>query len=431
MANIKFPGYLLQFSRYIAGIVFIYSGFVKGIDPLGSAYKFADYFTAFNISFLEPYSLAFSIILSSAEILIGITLVAGVHMIIASWAILLFMSFFTVLTFIIALMDPVSDCGCFGDALILTNWETFWKNVVLMVFVIYLFINRRKFGRFFSKPAMEWSSVAGFIILILVITGYSYLNLPIIDFRPYNVGANIEEKMSVPPDAPGDEYDITLYYQKNGETRPFSVDSLPDSSWEWVRTESTLISKGYEPPITGFYIESVGDGTDYTMDILTDEGYTFMMIAWDLKKVSGKALPEIDQLAAWSAASGTNFICLTGSPEPEITDFKARTGADYDFYYSDEIILKTMIRSNPGIILLKEGTIIGKWHYRNLPDTGELKEKLLSWSLEQQTGKERSLVTLGYIMAALILILILNLIRLENARPAESISEVPEHKKTE
>ena len=423
MADKKFPGYLLQFSRFIAGIVFVYSGFVKGIDPLGSAYKFADYFAAFNIAFLEPYSLAFSIILSSAEMLIGITLIAGIHMIIASWAILLFMLFFTVLTFIIALMDPVSDCGCFGDALILTNWETFWKNAVLMVLVIYLFINRKKYGPFFRKPVMEWSAVAGFIFLILLITGYSYMNLPVIDFRPYNVGANIEEKMSVPPDAPGDEYEITLYYQKNGETRPFSVDSLPDSSWEWVRTESTLISKGYEPPITGFFIESVNDGTDYTLDILSDEGYSFMIIAYDLSKVPEKALSEINHLAAWSAASGTNFICLTGSPESEITEFKRRTGADYDFYFSDEIILKTMIRSNPGLILLKEGTILGKWHYRNMPDTGELKENMLSWSLEEQTAKERSIITLGYIMAALLFLLILNLIRLENAKTAESISE--------
>jgi uncharacterized membrane protein YphA (DoxX/SURF4 family) len=417
MASKKLPGIMLHISRLIAGIVFVYSGFVKGIDPLGSAYKFTDYFAAFNLGYLEPFSLTFSILLSSAEMLIGILLISGVHMIIASWAVLIFMVFFTILTFIIALLDPVSDCGCFGDAIILTNWETFWKNLVLLVFVIYLFLNRKRFSLFFGKKLPEWITLGGFIVIILGITAYSYYNLPVFDFRPFSIGANIEEKMSIPPDAPGDEYEITLFYQKDGITRPFRVDSLPDSSWEWVSTESTLINKGYEPPISNFFIESVDTGNDYTYDVLYDQGYTFMLIAYDLNKSSEKNISGFNRLADWSRDNGINFICLTGSPEPVIRNFARRTDASYEFFYSDEITLKTVIRSNPGLVLLKEGTILGKWHHRNIPQPEELKSNLTSWSAEQQQDSKRSLITKGFLLAGLLLLTTLKLIRARITRP--------------
>ena len=409
MQNIKI--FILQFSRLIAGIIFIYSGFVKGIDPLGSTYKFVDYFVAFNIEFLEPLAFPLSLILSAAEMLIGLALVAGIHMTIASWAVFLFMGFFTILTFIIALTDPVADCGCFGDAIILTNWETFWKNVILMVFVTFLFINRKEFKPFFSNRFIEWTAIAGLLVAILGIFFYSYLNLPVIDYRPFSIGADIEEKMSIPPDAPTDEYEITLYYEKDGEVKPFTADSLPGSEWEWVRTESTLIKKGYEPPITDFYIESVEDGMDHTYEILQDPGYTFVLVSYNLDKSAKKSIDRINRLAEWSFNHGMNFICLTASPEPQITEFTERTGAGYNFYHADEITLKTVIRSNPGLLLLKEGTILEKWHYRNIPHTDEIKENLVSYTLELQQGSKHNLITYGYILSLLLLLTWLKLIR--------------------
>ncbi len=407
--NISSP--LLNLSRIIAGSVFIYSGFVKGIDPLGSAYKFADYFVAFNMEFLEPAALPLSVALSSAEMLIGVLLLAGVHMAITSWAVFLFMCFFTVLTLYIAVTDPVADCGCFGDAIILTNWETFWKNVVLMVFVLYLLLKRKKFSPFFNKPLAEWSTLLAFLLIILGISAWSYLNLPVIDFRPFNTGADINEKMSVPPDAPADEYEIILYYEKEGEEKPFSVDNLPGPDWDWVRTESTLISQGYVPPITDFYIESVYDGTDYTYALLDDPGYTFMLIAWNLEKSSGKSTDRINRLSEWSAGQGVNFICLTASPLSQIDDFKARTGASYQFYHADEITLKTVIRSNPGLVLLKNGTILGKWHYRNIPHADELKGNLLSYGIEIQQKSKNDLVTIGHLLALFLILAMLRIIR--------------------
>ncbi len=407
----KLSSPLLHFSRIIAGSVFIYSGFVKGIDPLGSAYKFTDYFVAFNLEFLEPAALPLSVALSSAEMLIGVLLLAGVHMAITSWALFLFMSFFTILTLYIAVTDPVADCGCFGDAIVLTNWETFWKNAVLMIFVVYLFLQRKKFSPFFTKPLAEWSALFTLLVIILGISAWSYLNLPVMDFRPFSTGADINEKMSVPPDAPADEYEITLYYKKDGEERPFSVDNLPGPDWEWVRTESTLISQGYVPPITDFYIESVDDGTDYTYILLNDPGYTFMIIAWNLEKSSGKNTDRINRLAEWSAGQGVNFICLTASPVSHIDDFAAGTGASYKFYHADEITLKTVIRSNPGLVLLKNGTILGKWHYRNIPHADELKVNLLSYSIEVQQKLKNDLVTLSHLLALFLLLTVLRIIR--------------------
>ena len=411
MTKRRLPDTFLLFSRLIAGIVFVYSGFVKGIDPLGSAYKFTDYFVAFNMEFLESFALPLSVLLSLAEMLIGVMLLAGVHMLIASWAVLLFMSFFTVITFVIALTDPVADCGCFGDAIILTNWETFWKNVVLMVFVVNIFISRKKFTLFFGNKFAEWGTVVFFMIAIAGISAYSYRNLPLIDYRPFSTGTDIEEKMSIPPDAPADEYEIILYYEKDGETRAFAVDSIPDPSWEWVRTESTLVSRGYEPPIADFFIESVDEGIDHTFDILDDDGYTFLLVSYNLGKSSEKSLDRINRLADWSAERDVNFIGLTASPGSQIEDFAERTNARYDFYHSDEITLKTVIRSNPGLLLIKEGTILGKWHYRNIPHAGELKDNLLSWSAEQHRATRNDLVSLGFILALLLVLALLRLIR--------------------
>jgi hypothetical protein len=410
MPDRKLQGVFLHFSRLLAGIVFVYSGFVKGIDPLGSTYKFSDYFVAFNIEFLEFLAFPLAVILSATEMVIGMLLLSGVYMAIASWAVLLFMGFFTILTFFIALTDPVADCGCFGDAIILTNWQTFWKNAILMVFVINLFVQRKKFNSFFSNRLYEWATLALFLSVSLAIPFHSYMNLPVIDYRPFHTGANIGEKMSVPPDAPGDEYEIILYYEKDGEVKAFSVEDIPDPSWEWVRTESNLVSKGYEPPIANFHIVSP-EGSDYTWDILNDSGYTFIIVSHDLSASLPKHTSRINRLSDWSRENGIGFICLTASPESQISDFREKTGAEYEFFHTDGITLKTIIRSNPGLMLIKEGTILGKWHYRNIPHTYELHENLLAWSLELNQDSKNKVISLGFILALMLILALTRSIR--------------------
>ncbi|HYW95838.1 MAG TPA: BT_3928 family protein, partial [Bacteroidales bacterium] len=268
-------------SRLITGIVFIFSGFVKAVDPLGSTYKFTDYFNAFHLGFLEPLALPLAIVLSSTELVLGITLLLGYRMRAAAWVLLFFMSFFTLLTFILALTNPVTDCGCFGDALILTNWETFFKNVVLMGFVLILFTGRSKFTEL-RFPAVEWGVVALFFAITVVFSLYNYNHLPVLDFRPYAIGTNIEQGMIIPEGAPEDVYSTELMYKnkKSGEEKVFSMKDFPKDTltWDFVDARSELVKRGYEPPIHNFNIVAP-NGVDITDHILTRSGFTFLLIS--------------------------------------------------------------------------------------------------------------------------------------------------------
>ncbi len=215
-------------SRIITGLVFIFSGFVKAVDPLGSTYKFTDYFNAFHIGFLAPLALPLAIFLSSTELVLGITLLLGYRMRVAAWVLLVFMSFFTVLTFILALTNPVTDCGCFGDALILTNWETFLKNIVLMIFVVIIFTGRKQFP-VVRRPLTEWAVVALFFLATVFFSLYNHAHLPLLDFRPYAVGANIAQGMAMPEGAPEDVYSTRadLQKQKDGRRKRVHHGELP------------------------------------------------------------------------------------------------------------------------------------------------------------------------------------------------------------
>lgn len=366
---------LNNISKYIVGIVFIFSGFVKAVDPLGSTYKFIDYFDAFSIEFLSFMALPLAIILSTLEFVIGFSLLFGTFKRLTSWLLLLFMSFFTILTFVLAIYNPVTDCGCFGDAIIMTNWQTFWKNVFLMIFTFILFYNRNNFETsWHTKKQYIFISVP--VLFSILLSVYCFKNLPIIDFRPYSVGTYIPEKMVIPEDAPKAEYETVLVYEKDGKQKEFKLDNLPDSTWQWVETRNTLISEGYVPPIHDFTIETL-KGNDITELVLHDRKFTFLLIAYDLNKTNTDHMDQINQLAMLAEETGSNFICLTSSVESEIQNFIKKTGAVFQFYNTDEITLKTIVRSNPGLVLLKKGRIIGKWHYRNIPEIEEISNEFL------------------------------------------------------
>lgn len=361
-------------SRLITGIVFIFSGFVKAIDPLGLTYKLTDYFNAFGLEFLSPLALALAILLSSTELVLGVSLLYGYRMKIAAWAVLIIMSFFTILTLFIALTDPVKDCGCFGDALILTNWQTFIKNIILFVFVAVIFIDRNKY-REIRGAVMEW------IILVIVFIGtitlsfYSYNHLPPLDFRPFSKGSNIIEGMKIPEGAPEDVYETKLIYRNKstGENKTFDIESIPDSTaWEFISSESKLISKGYEPPIHDFTIVAP-NGQEITEQVLQNPDYTFLLVSYNLKMANAEGLKEANnyfQIA--QSLYGVDFYAITASISDEVFKIKDTLKLAYDFSNVDEIVLKTMIRSNPGLILLKNGTVIGNWHYNDFPQPEDL-----------------------------------------------------------
>lgn len=397
-------------SRLIIGALFTFSGFVKAVDPLGFTYKITDYFEAFGILWLSNVAFVLAIIVISFELVLGFVMLLGIRVRQASWFILLFMSFFLVLTLVIAITNPVTDCGCFGDALIISNWQTFWKNVIFMVPTIVIFSSRRWYVPLY-RPGYEKFLVFVFIIVAMGINLYSYRNLPIIDFRPYKTGTYIPDGMEIPEGAPMDEYEYKLTYQKDGVQQVFNEKTAPygDSLWQWVNTETILVKKGYEPPIHDFSISDL-EGYEYTEEVLTDTNYTFLFIAYSLPKANIEALNEINNLALKVQTAGHRFMCVTSSTNTEIKEIQNSLNPNYDFYLADEITLKTIIRANPGLVLIKEGVILGKWHYRNIPDIDSFDKSYMSTSTSYLTKKVEKYKTLLLFAFITILVLLYNLV---------------------
>jgi uncharacterized membrane protein YphA (DoxX/SURF4 family) len=400
---------LISISRLTAGAVFVFSGFVKAVDPMGSTYKFIDYFIAFHIRFLEPIALPLAIILSSIEFLIGISMLLGYRYRLSSWALLIFMSFFTMLTFILALTNPVSDCGCFGDAIIMTNWQTFIKNIILLPFVIFIFIFRKRIVPL-HPDITEWIYLAVFAVLIITFQVRALRHLPLLDFRPYSVGTHIHDKMIIPEGAPADEYETILYYEKEGQVKEFNEENYPwqDSTWKFVDSKHILLKKGYEPPIHDLTVLDEY-GVDHTDAILNHPGYIMLLVSYNLSLADKEGLKIADDLAASCYNNNCLFYCLTATSRDEIKEISEALGLNFNFYVTDEIVLKTIIRANPGLVLIKEGTILGKWHYRDYPYLLESDGNYLAYSLNQARRNEERLVIL--FMGTLVL-LVASLIRL-------------------
>lgn len=358
-------------ARYIVGLTFIFSGYVKGIDPWGSAYKFTDYLNAFEWEPLIALAFPLGVLLSFAEFAIGVALIFKLFMRFTSWMALLFMGFFTLLTLYIAIENPVTDCGCFGDAVKLSNWATFYKNLIFIGLTIYIFILRKKFKNKngFILP-LSFSLMTVVVYFYFVV--YSYNHLPIIDFRPYKVGTNIPAAMQTPADAPKEVYETIFQYKnkKTGKIKEFNEKNYPwqdTLKWEYVSSDSRLVQEGYVPPIHDFVME-----TEYGEDVkdffLYDEGYTFILVAYNLEKTNKEHFAKINDLANYAMENNMHFIGMTSSVRDEINWFSSETDTGFEWFNCDEITLKTIIRANPGLLLIKKGTIIGKWHYNDIPD---------------------------------------------------------------
>ena len=351
-------------SRILIGTVFIFSGTVKAIDPLGSAYKFQDYFHAFHIDFLRFMSLPLSILLFTAEFIAGFSVLTGLRLRTGIWGVFILMVIFTPLTFILALTNPVSDCGCFGDAIHLSNWQTFGKNIILLSFVIILLINRKYF-RSEIRIATEWSIISGAMILFVLFAFYNLRYLPVIDFLPYKIGVNIPESMIIPEGSSADEYYTTFIYEKNGEKKEFTLDNYPadDTTWHFIDQKSVLVKTGYHPPIHDFII-TTSNNEDITQKVLSDTGYTVLMVVKKIREADSVNLQKGFDLGQYLRDVSDSFYVLTSSGSDEVNKFDN----GLQFCLMDETTLKTMIRANPGYMLIKNGTIIGKWSWANVPD---------------------------------------------------------------
>ena len=359
--------------RFVLAATFIFSGYVKAIDPLGTLYKLKDYAAAVSLNGLLPdwVLVGVAIALGALEFALGVFMLFAVRRHVVSRITLAFMTAMTVLTLWIFVADPVKDCGCFGDALKLTNSETLLKNIVLAACAAIVAWRPADMARFISR-SNQWI-VRYYTVAYIVITSvYCLYTLPIFDFRPYHVGINIKQGMEIPEGAEQPEFESTFLLRKNGETREFTLDNYPDSTWEYVDTRTVQTKKGYEPPIHDFALTSCDTGEDITEQVLTKKGYTFLLVSPRLAVADDSNFGDIDQIYEYAEENGADFYCVTASANDEIERWRDLTGAEYQFCNADETTLKTMIRSNPGLMLLKDGTIIGKWSHNTLPQTDDL-----------------------------------------------------------
>lgn len=384
--------------RFVLAATFIFSGYVKAIDPLGTLYKLKDYAAAMSLNGLLPdwVLVGVAIALGALEFALGVFMLFAVRRHVVSRITLAFMTAMTVLTLWIFVADPVKDCGCFGDALKLTNGETLLKNIVLIACAALVAWRPVDMARFISR-SNQWI-VRYYTVAYIVITSiYCLYTLPIFDFRPYHVGMNIKQGMEIPEGAEQPEFESTFLLRKNGETREFTLDNYPDSTWEYVDTRTVQTKKGYEPPIHDFALTSCDTGEDITEQVLTKKGYTFLLVSPRLAVADDSNFGDIDQIYEYAEENGADFYCVTASANDEIERWRDLTGAEYQFCNADETTLKTMIRSNPGLILLKDGTIIGKWSHNALPQTDDLTAPLQQLTIgkaQNDSTTERLLIVL-------------------------------------
>ena len=508
-----------NFSRLFVGLVFIYSGFVKVADPMGFAYKFEEYFEAMGLIFLSDAALTFAILLCVAELLIGIALTFNLLTKIASWAVLIFMLLMTPLTLWLALTNAVTDCGCFGDAVILSNWDTFLKNVIIDVFVVIIFLNRKKYKSSYNILS-QWILGIIFAISAFSLSIYCLKYLPIIDFRPYHIGANIKDGMTIPESQKDNipVYKSIFIYEKDGVKKEFDAKDSPvgDPSWKFIDAKHNVVKKGYQPPIHDFsiipvfiqgitpmpeannfvnlysyefiftnnetqetqnftidmlpdnswnfegyialynsqnidlsqikliYNDNNGNeksfdfnnrpsteeynffdaeyihpesnmflkyGEDITDEILADNGYTFLLTMTYIEKANTKNIEQINKIAEFCAQHDYKFLCLTASNEETIKNFITQHNLSFNFFNTDPTTLKTMIRSNPGLILMKNGTILKMWSNNNLPnpESNDLLDNLESKSISKIVSQNENKLTVIFILSVLLFISLLKL----------------------
>ena len=331
---------LVNIARFVVALTFILSGFVKAVDPMGTQYKIADYLTALRIGQYVPdfMPLIGSVLLSATEFWLGVCLLFAIRRRVVTRIILVWMIIMTPLTLWLALTNPISDCGCFGDAIVLTNWQTFWKNVVLLACAALIAWQPLEMMRFISR-SNQWIVMNFTALFILVVAGQSLYKLPYFDFRPYHIGTDLRKG--------------------------------------WLK-----MMEGEDSPYTDLFMQRE-DGTDITDSILNLKGYLFLLVSPHLEQADESQFDKLNQLFEYTQEKGYPLYGLTASSGKAINRWRNGTGAEYEFCQTDDIVLKTMIRSNPGLILLRDGKIIRKWSNNNLPN-----ETILTDNLEKlEIGK--------------------------------------------
>ena len=374
----------LNIKRAIVGLLFIFSGLIKANDPLGFGYKLQEYFEVFHISFLNDYAVLLAILLCTLEIVLGALLLLGFWSSKVAWGLLIIIIFFTFLTFYSAFFEVVTSCGCFGDAIPLTPWQSFSKDVILLILILQLFLRRTKILPVISgKKAQQF--IAGLVLILSLGFGlFTYSYLPILDFLPYKIRNNIPQLMITPKGAAPDVYEITykLKNKSSGESKSMTdkeylnTQIWKDKNWEIIGDPvSKLIKKGFDLKIKDLKITD-NQGTDYNQEILENPYYNLVIVAYDLSKTDATGIGNLNALAI-NAAENYNIrtVLLTSNSAQDAELFSKKNKLVMEVFYADGIPLKSMVRANPGVLLLKNGIVINKWHFRSMPSYDELVDR--------------------------------------------------------
>lgn len=378
---------LLTFSRIFVGVLFIFSGLIKANDPIGFGYKLQEYFEVFHIPFLSGIATGIAILLCVFEIVLGALLLLGFWRKQVTTGLLLVIIFFTFLTFVSAAFKVVTSCGCFGDAIPLTPWQSFSKDLVLLVMIVYLYLNKKGIHPVTNHPGWQGGSFAAILTASMMFSQFTYNRLPILDFLPYKKGANIPELMSIPPGEKPDEYQImyNMKHKDTGEKKLMSdkdylkTEIWKDDKWEIIgEPESKLIKKGYEPKIKDLMITDAS-GTDYTKELIENPYYNLIIVAYNLNETNEKGMSELNALAL-NAAEQFNIrtVLLTSNSAQDADAYSKKMKLFTEVFYADAVPLKSMVRANPGVLLMKNGVVIDKWHYNGMPSFDELSSMYFS-----------------------------------------------------
>lgn len=351
-------------SRLIIGLTFIFSGFVKIIDPVGAGLIVGEYFKIIGIDSLPLLYQIIGMALSGAELLLGISVLLGLRMKVSCKLALGFVSVFTLITLFLAIFNPIQECGCFGEALKLTNWQTFDKNIVLLVFALVLYFQRNNFVPIAPK-SWERGFVGVYALLIILLSIYSYRHLPLIDFMEYKVGTDIHEKLSMAENISEPTFGTTLIYKKNGKVKTFLIDELPDSTWTFVDSKTKQVSSKALPAAINFAV-SDREGNYVTDSLLTIEGKLFITSIPYFDRLSGPDLDKLRLINEKFKEKKINHIILTGSSF-WLIDSLNRDSLDIEFFYADHKTLLAMNRSNGGLIYLNNATVTAKWSINDMP----------------------------------------------------------------
>ncbi len=381
---------LTHVARFLVGGLFIFSGFIKANDPLGFSYKLGEYFEVFKadtgLSIFEGFAhiaLPLAILLCVSEMALGFMLLVGYKRDLTLGLLFAQIVFFTFLTFYSACYNKVTHCGCFGDFLKLKPWESFWKDIVLLVLITLLYAGKEHITELFN-PMMNMSLTLLATILSVAFPIYAWRNLPPLDFRPYAIGMNIKDNMKTGTDYKPAEYESGFIYEnlKTGKQEHFNMKNYPwqdTLNWKWVATDNVLLHDAINPPkIVDFNINSL-DGVPITDSILNIKGYSFLLVCYDLSKTEDDETlhAKINDFYKLAQQDHINILGLASADAKQIDDYKHAHQALYDFATADQTVLKTMIRSNPGLMLIKDGTVIMNWHHNNFPSYSDVKNKFM------------------------------------------------------